>query len=468
MNFFIKDFYLNTPLARYEYMWVPESMLPQEIIDEYNLRPLIQNGRILAEIQKSMYGLPQAGRVSYDALLPHLEAGGYYATQFTPGLFRHKTKPITFCLVVDDFGVKYTNKQDVDDLIQHLARKYTVTTDWEGRTYCGVNLEWDYINRTVALSIPGYVTKALQRFLHPQPTTPQHSPHPWIPPRYGSKQQIAASTNKVPLTPKDLLWVQEFVGLFLYYARTIDTTMQTAVSSIAANQATAGISDLRPRIKHFLDYAATHPDAKVIFHASDMHLWAHSDASYLSESRGRSRAGGYAFLSDRPTFPIYHDHKPPTPNAPIHIVCKIIDAVMSSAQEAETGAGYITARDLVPIRQTLHEMGHPQGPTPLQFDNKCATGIINDNVKQKMSKAMDMRFYWLRDRVRQAQFYVHWKNGYLNLADYVTKHHPTKHHQAMRSTYVANGVLTTDLVHKLRNNHPIKMPHPPPYIRRPI
>ena len=121
--------------------------------------------------------------------------------------------------------------------------------------------------------------------------------------------------------------------------------------------------------------------------------------------------------------------------------CKVIDTVMSSPQEAETASGFITARELAPLRMTLQELGHPQGPTPLQFDNKCATGIINDNVKQKMFKAMDMRFYWLRDRVQQGQFHVYWKRGILNLGDYVTKHHPTKHHQAVCPTYyVCNNV----------------------------
>ena len=62
-------------------------------------------------------------------------------------------------------------------------------------------------------------------------------------------------------------------------------------------------------------------------------------------------------------------------------------------------------------------------------------------MKQQMSRAMDMRFYWLRDQVKQKHFHIHWKHSYLNLGDYVTKHHPTKHHQAVRSTYVCNTVL---------------------------
>ena len=116
---------------------------------------------------------------------------------------------------------------------------------------------------------------------------------------------------------------------------------------------------------------------------------------------------------------------------------------MSSAQEAETGAGFVTARELVPARITLEELGHAQGPTPLQFDNQCAKGILTDEIKQKCSKAMDMRFYWLRDRIRQGQFKIFWKYGVFNDGDYVTKHHPTKHHIAVRSKYVANS--TTNL-----------------------
>ena len=66
---------------------------------------------------------------------------------------------------------------------------------------------------------------------------------------------------------------------------------------------------------------------------------------------------------------------------------------MTSAQESENGSGFITGKEICPARVTLEEMGHPQGPTPLKFDNKCAIDIINDKIRQKVSKCMDMRFY---------------------------------------------------------------------------
>ena len=88
-------------------------------------------------------------------------------------------------------------------------------------------------------------------------------------------------------------------------------------------------------------------------------------------------------------------------------------------------------------------MGHPQQATPLKTDNSTATGIANKTIKQKRSKAIDMRFYWLCDRVQQGMFDVYWAPGLNNLADYPTKHHSGKHHKTVRGiyTYILKTVL---------------------------
>ena len=72
---------------------------------------------------------------------------------------------------------------------------------------------------------------------------------------------------------------------------------------------------------------------------------------------------------------------------------------MASASEAEVAALFMNAQEAVPLRRGLIEMGHPQQATPLKTDNSTATGIANKTIKQKRSKAIDMRFYWLCDRV---------------------------------------------------------------------
>jgi hypothetical protein len=109
---------------------------------------------------------------------------------------------------------------------------------------------------------------------------------------------------------------------------------------------------------------------------------------------------------------------------------------MASATEAELGAFFQNACDCVPLRIALEEMGHPQAATPIQNDNVCAAGIANQTVKQRRSKAIDMRFYWIRDRIKQGQFIIHWRVGKDNLTDYFTKHHYPAHHKLMRSRYL--------------------------------
>jgi len=106
----ISDFYLFTDMDESEYMWIPIQFLNPEVLAAYELENLIVDGRVLTEIKKGMYGLPQAGRLAYDQLALNLERNGYHQCKRSYGLWRHVTRPILFSLVVDDFGIKYVGK----------------------------------------------------------------------------------------------------------------------------------------------------------------------------------------------------------------------------------------------------------------------------------------------------------------------------------------------------------------------
>ena len=244
-----------------------------------------------------MYGLPQGGLIAQELLKERLNKRGFYQSQFTPGLWLHKTRNIQFALVVDDFGIKYVKDEDAQYLIDSLTPHYDITVNQEGKRFIGLTLEWDYKNRRVHISMPGYVIKALARFHHRPPAKPQHQPYPHQPIIYGAKIQTLQPTDDSPLLNKEKKkFVQEVTGVFLYYARAVDSTMLVALSAIAAEQGSPTENTLK-RVNQFLDYAATHPEATITYHASDMKLAIHSDASYLSEPKSRSRGGGHYFLS---------------------------------------------------------------------------------------------------------------------------------------------------------------------------
>ena len=132
--------------------------------------------------------------------------------------------------------------------------------------------------------------------------------------------------------------------------------MLTALSTIATQQSSPTEQTMQ-KVKQFFDYSSTHPSAIVTYHASDMVLAGHNDASYLSKSKARGRAGGHFFMSNNTEYPAN--------NGSILTVAKIIKAVMSSTVEAEFGALFINYREAIPACQALGEMGHKQPPTPM-------------------------------------------------------------------------------------------------------
>ena len=227
--------------------------------------------------------------------------------------------------------------------------------------------------------------------------------------------------------------IRQIVGTFLYYARAVDNTMLTALGTIASQQSAPTENTMKTVIQ-FLNYAASNPNSIIRFYASNMQLCIESDASYLSESHARSRVAGYHYLSTHPKN-LPKGTLPPH-NGPISVPCKIIRNVLASAAEAELAGLFVNGQDAIPERITLEELGHPQDATPIVTDNATATGIANDSIKQKRSKAMDMRFFWIRDQVRQGKFMIYWQPGKTNKADYYTKHHPAKHHRRMRPFYL--------------------------------
>jgi hypothetical protein len=140
-------------------------------MQEYDLAKLVVNGFLYVEIRKRMYGLPKWGQISNDRLTKFLAPHGYTPVPITPGLWKYKDRPTTFTLVVNDFGVKYTNQDDADHLMNTLKLLHSISINWTGDKYCGIQLAWDYKkNCTWDLSMPGYVARALKRFQHPEPT----------------------------------------------------------------------------------------------------------------------------------------------------------------------------------------------------------------------------------------------------------------------------------------------------------
>eukprot|EP00957_Ditylum_brightwellii_P198544 15131786-Ditylum_brightwellii.AAC.1 len=96
-------------------------------------------------------------------------------------------------------------------------------------------------------------------------------------------------------------------------------------------------------------------------------------------------------------------------NRPILVLLQILCNGMASAAEDELGALFENVKEVVSLCTVLNELGHQQPATPIQVDNSTAHGIVNSSIHQRKSKAIDMCFYWVKDRVKQGQFKTYWE-----------------------------------------------------------
>jgi hypothetical protein len=164
------------------------------------------------------------------------------------------------------------------------------------------------------------------KFKHVAPSKKQNSPHPHATPQYGAKTQYAKFQDESPLLNKeDTKHVQAVVVTILYYSRAVDSTILTALSSLATDQAKPTQKAMEKE-NQLLDYCTRQEEVIITYNKSKIILVVHSDAGYCNEKNLRSRAGGHFFLSNEDKFP---------PNN---------GAIFTNAAKAKLGALYLNAK----------------------------------------------------------------------------------------------------------------------------
>jgi hypothetical protein len=245
-------------------MKMPLSLFPQDIINHYSLFDKAFNGYIYMEIHKGMYGLPQAGILADKLLKKRLAKHRYFKQPHTPGLWKHKSRPVWFNLAVDDFGIKYIGEEHLQHIYNALQKEtYHIVEDQTGNLYCGIKLKWNYDKGYIDLTMPQYVMRQLTCYAHPVPNKPQHCPFSPNPITYQKDNQAPTPANESPLLNNaSKKRIQQVVGSFLYCERAVDPTILMALSDIATQQS-APTENPKKQVDQFFDYMWTHPDATI-------------------------------------------------------------------------------------------------------------------------------------------------------------------------------------------------------------
>lgn len=152
----LKDFFLASPMQYKKYMKLRYSIIPQDIVEQYNLdQKDADDGYVYIQINKGMYGLKEATIQAYDQLSKFLNDDGYHHVMGTGGLWKHKTKRTAFCLCVDDIGLKYYSQEDKEHFLETMKKNYNYYIDNKGKHYLGLTLNWNYDQNTSCSFLKG-------------------------------------------------------------------------------------------------------------------------------------------------------------------------------------------------------------------------------------------------------------------------------------------------------------------------
>ena len=192
------------------------------------------------------------------------------------------------------------------------------------------------------------------------------------------------------------LQVQIILGTFLYYSRAIDPCILPVLNEIASKQSKP-TTDTATKCDMLMDYLHTNPNAVIRYRDREILLKFVSNTVFLLLPQARSRAAAVYHL-------VWNDKN--KQNGLVDVLCQTIKNVVASASEAETGGIYLSAIHCLPIQIACIELVHPQPPngTPFKTNNSTAHGFLTSNVRSNPYKSFDMRYWWIKDRIKQEMF----------------------------------------------------------------
>ena len=258
-------------------------------------------------------------------------------------------------------------------------------------------------------------------------------------PTYSKADQDELTDDSPLASAAEKQYLMRAVGYFRYYAPAVDPTLIPAASKLAMQQSKPTANTMKA-LERFLNYAYHHPNASIRYRPSDMQLWIHSDASHHGEPGSRSRTGIFMTCGE-PQFTGFDN--PYNINGAVDVISSILTYVTGSTAESEYGGLYTSGTAAVPHRQVLEDLGHPQNPTSIVYDNQVSGKIANGTAKVKRTKAIAKCYHWIKDRVRKKEFRLIWRPGPHNLGDFFSKIHPVQHWIKARPVYITDKYSPT-------------------------
>jgi len=432
----LSSFYLHDRniLNRLEYMFYPTQFLTKEAKAKY--ASYIKNDRIMLECGQAIYGMPDAGTVSGLVLAKTLQDNGY--VEIESSMLWKSTRPgeeqVLFNIHVDDFDFQAIPGQGHFERLLLVLQtagytvKHTNFTD-NYQEFCGLTIYHDPVTNIVYVAMPDRVQAILEEFNMVDCKIEEH-PYAYTRPVYAGTQRPQSQQYSSPLSVQEIKLLQQKIGALQWFT-IIGYDVVLALGKVSSQQSKPTKATMKA-CDHIIRYIAGKKNATLAFAPSNMQVSSESDASFNSETKGRSRAGGIILIGG-------YDSKGNPVSSPINVHSKIEDCVPASAAEAELVANHdICKKTIYPVR-IVTAIGFKQlNATENRSDSECAVGIASGTMQDRKTKHIDRRYYWLQHEIKKGAIKVTWYPGKTNLADTFTKYVDKEVHQNTRNKFMVD------------------------------
>ena len=366
------------------------------------------------KLNRGIYGLKQAGRQWNKKLDKSLRDAGFLRSEQEPCIYYkfYGNKIIVLGIFVDDIVAAASSNKDIEEVKKFLSIFYEINDEGELKFYTGIKVQRDRSKKVIYLSQPQYIKDMLNRF-----------------------GMIGAKYCKTPLDinidaekmkriegEKINEPYREAVGSLMYLMIATRPDLAYAVS-VVSRYLDSYSSHAWNMVKRILRYVAGTQNFGIVLGASegknDLQLECFVDADWAGDTADRRSTSGYVCMLN---------------NSIISWKSEKQSVVAQSTTEAELISSNSGAREVIALQRVLNDVGLSQSsPTRIWEDNQGTIALMHNDIKNKRTKHIEIKWFWIRDQVQSGLVDMRYCPTGDMLADIMTKQLPTSKFEELRT-----------------------------------
>lgn len=392
--------YLNADISKHEiYMELDPTIAGILVqIDNNYEQFLKEDGSMIVQLNKALYGCVESAKLWYDLLSTTLISDGFIANSLDPCVFNKQVGPnqCTVVIYVDDLFISCKDKSMIEDLENTLKQKFKEITVHEGLVHSYLGMTWDFsIAGSVKVTMEGYIRDLLKEAsVSGTVTTP-------------ATNNLFNIRNISPLDAKSAARFHTLVAKLLYLGKRTRPDILLAVSFLST-RVTQPDSDDESKLDRVLKYLNGSQDLGIFLRAdSPAGVKAYVDASYGTHSDAKSHSGLYLSVGSGPIISKSTKQK----------------LVTKSSTEAELVAESDFASEALASKSFLEAQGEDTGgPATIFQDNMSTIALLNNGVsKSDRTRHINVRYFWTKERIDSGELAITYVPTDDMIADILTK-----------------------------------------------